>query len=441
MLEYANEIRNMPLTVEINTKGHLCVGGCDVVDLAGTYGTPLYVMDEETLRQNCRNYIDAFSAAFPGSRVVFASKALSVRAVLEVINEEGLEIDVVSGGELHMATLAGFPGAKIWFHGNNKSEKELQEALNCDVGHYVVDNPYEVDLLDRTAKKAGKVANVLLRMTPGIEAHTHEYIQTGQLDSKFGIHPDQIINVIKLVQEKKNLAFKGLHVHIGSQILEIKPYSVLAEVVFNILNEIKQRLKIEIEELNLGGGLGINYLERDNAPLPQALAETISSTIQFKAREFKLNVPRIIVEPGRSIVGSAGMTLYTIGATKELKGIRKFAFVDGGMADNIRPALYSAEYHAVIANKIGEKKKEIYSVAGKFCESGDILMRDIQIQHPDPQDVLAVFATGAYNYSMASNYNQSLRPAMVLVKGGKVQEIVERETYEDLARHHRGYVS
>ncbi|MBU0579678.1 MAG: diaminopimelate decarboxylase [Candidatus Margulisbacteria bacterium] len=426
----------MPYTAEINTKGHLSIGGCDTCDLAQQFGTPLYVLDEETIRTNCQNYISAFEKHLPQTKIIFASKSLSTLATLELIKAEGLEIDVVSSGELFFAKKAGFPGDKIWFHGNNKSESEIIEALDYNVNIFVVDNVYELELLDRLAKKANKKVDVLFRVIPGIEAHTHEYIQTGQLDSKFGISPDQIIQVLKYSLEKKNINFKGLHVHIGSQILEIKPYSVLIEILFDLIKEIKNKLKIEPEILNLGGGLGINYLNKDNAPYPEDLASTIQSTAQFKARENRINIPQLAIEPGRSIVGNAGITLYTIGASKEIKGLRKFFFIDGGMADNIRPALYNAEYDAVIANKVGEKKKELVTIAGKFCESGDILIKDIQIQPPEDKDILAVFGTGAYNYSMASNYNQALKPAMVLVKNKQAKLIVKRQTCDDLIRDH-----
>ncbi|MFC1517514.1 diaminopimelate decarboxylase [Candidatus Margulisiibacteriota bacterium] len=431
---YQRDIKNMPATAEINTKGHLTVGGCDTCELAEKYGTPLYIMDEETIRNNCRNYLEAFEKTMPGTRVIYASKALSVLSILQIIKEENLELDVVSGGELFLAKQAGFPGEKIWFHGNNKQEKELNEALEYNVGQYVVDNLYELDLLNRAAKKADKKVNILFRITPGIEAHTHEYIQTGQLDSKFGLPPDQLISALQLAFEKKNVVFKGLHVHIGSQILETKPYSVLIEILFDALQKIKQKLKIDVEILNLGGGLGINYISKDNAPTPENLAQTIYNSLKFMAKETKLNIPKLAIEPGRSIVGNAGITLYQVGATKELKGIRNFIFVDGGMADNIRPALYNAEYDAVIANKIGEKKKEFVTIAGKFCESGDILIKDLHLQHPDPKDFLAVLGTGAYNYSMASNYNQALKATMLLVGKGKAKEIVSRQIYEDLIK-------
>jgi diaminopimelate decarboxylase len=430
---------NMPATAEINTHGHLSVGGCDVCKLGDEYGTPLYVMDEETIRTNCRNYKEAFAQFFPGSRIVYASKALSVLAVLQIIAEEGLDIDVVSGGELFMAKKAGFPGERIWFHGNNKTEKELDEALEYGVGCFVVDNEYELDLLDKLAAEKGKKAEIFIRIIPGIEAHTHEYIQTGHLDSKFGVHPDIIMDIIKKASGKKNINFRGLHVHIGSQILEVKPYSVLIEVIFDVLRDIKRKLKIDIKELNIGGGLGINYLNKDNAPAPLDLAQAIQSTLQFMSKEYKIPIPKIILEPGRSIVGNAGISLYKIGGIKELKDLRKYAFYDGGMADNIRPALYQAEYDAIIGNKIEVQKKDFITLAGKYCESGDILIKDIQIQPVETGDTLVVFGTGAYNYSMASNYNQALKPGMVLVNKGNIKEIVKRQTYEDLIRNNVSY--
>lgn len=427
---------NLPVTVEINPKGHMNIGGCDTVELAKEYGTPLYVMDEETLRGNCRSYIEAAQRFYPNTEVVYASKALSVLGVLKIIREEGLGLDVVSGGELFLALNAGFAPQKIIFHGNNKSPEEIVQALEAGVGLIVIDSLEEAELINKLATKLSKTQDVLLRVTPGVEAHTHEFIKTGQLDSKFGIHADKVPAFLEEIKIKKHLNFTGLHVHIGSQILETIPFNHSLEIMMELIAQIKKQNKLEVKVLDLGGGLGISYLPHDNPPPVAEYFERMIETFKYKAERLKLNLPKIIVEPGRSIVGRAGLTLYTIGMIKDIKGFRKYVCVDGGMADNPRPITYQARYDALIANKIEKKKSELVTVAGKFCESGDILIKDIQLQPMQTGDILAVPGTGAYNYSMASNYNQALRPAMLLVNKGKVRELVRRETYEDLIKNH-----
>ncbi len=433
---FFDDTSNMPLTTEITAKGNFGIGGCDTVELAKEFGTPLYVMDEETLRNSCRQYMDAFSKALPGAEVVFASKSMSVLGVLKVLKEEGLCIDVVSGGELYTALKAGFSPEKIFFHGNNKSAKELSEALAAGVKTIVADNFQEIALLDELAKEQDKKQEILIRVTPGVEAHTHEFIRTGQLDSKFGIHADKMVETLEELKKYKHVVFKGLHVHIGSQILEVNPFSYTIEIMMDLIKNIKEKNKLTVEILNLGGGLGISYLPKDTPPAVEEYAKTIAETLKFKAESLKIKQPRIMVEPGRSIVGPAGITLYTVGYTKDLKGIRKYIFIDGGMADNPRPITYQAKYDALIANKIEKKKTELVTVAGKFCESGDILIKDICLQPPQTGDILAVLGTGAYNFSMASNYNQALKPAMVMVNNGTSALLVKRESYEDLLRNH-----
>ncbi len=427
--------KNLPLTTEINTKGHMNIGGCDTVALAKEYGTPLYVMDEETLRANCRQYMEALQEIYPDSEVIFASKSLSVLAILKIIREEGFGIDVVSGGELFLALQAGFDPVKIYFHGNNKSAQELTEALTAGVGTIVVDSEAELNLLDQLAGTAGKKQNILLRVTPGVEAHTHEFIKTGHLDSKFGVHADKVADLFPEIKKKKNLDLLGLHVHIGSQILESLPFSYSAEIVMDLVAQLKKKHGFETKILNLGGGLGISYMNRDVPPTIHEYIQKIVETLYYKAETLKIKLPRIILEPGRSIVGPAGVTLYIVGFIKDIKGIRKYVAVDGGMADNPRPITYQAQYDALIANKIEKKKSELVTVAGKFCESGDILIKDIQLQPVQTGDILAVLGTGAYNYAMASNYNQALKPAMVLVKDGQSRVIVKREKYDDLIRN------
>jgi diaminopimelate decarboxylase len=425
-------LANYPISTEINTKGHMTIGGVDALELVEKFGSPLYVMDEQTLRHQCQMYVEALKKYPIQSEVIFASKSLSVLGVLQVIHQEGLGIDVVSGGELFTALKAGFSSSQIYFHGNNKTAAELSYALDSDIGYFIVDNISELELLDRLAKKKNVTAKILLRVTPGVEAHTHEYIQTGQLDSKFGIHADAVLNVVKLALTKKNIALEGLHVHIGSQILETKPYSLAAEIMMDLIAALQKKTGVEIKILNLGGGVGINYTQKDMAPEVAAFVDLLYKTLEYKARDHKIKIPKIILEPGRSIVATAGVTLYTVGVIKEIPHIRKYVAVDGGMADNPRPITYQAVYDAVVANKISEKKKEMVTIAGKYCESGDILIKDIVLQPIETGDVLAVLGTGAYNYSMSSHYNQSPRPAMVLVNAGVATEIIRRESFEDL---------
>jgi diaminopimelate decarboxylase len=429
---------NLPVSIEINAKGHMNIGGCDTVELAKQFGTPLYVMDEETLRENCRSYIHAAQKFYPNTEISYASKALSVLGVLKVIKEEGLGIDVVSGGELFLALKAGFDPQKIFFHGNNKTPQEISEALIAGVGTIVLDGLEEAELVNKLAGKANKLQKVLLRVTPGVEAHTHEFIKTGQLDSKFGVHVDKVPGALEEIKSKKHLDFWGLHVHIGSQILETIPFNHSLEIMMDLIAQIKKQNKLEVKILDVGGGLGISYLANDNPPLVEDFFQKMIETMQYKAKALKLNLPKLILEPGRSIVGRAGVTLYTIGVIKDIKGFRKYVCVDGGMADNPRPITYQARYDALIANKLEKKKSELVTVAGKFCESGDILIKDIQLQPMQAGDILAVPGTGAYNYSMASNYNQVLRPAMLMVNKGKAELIVRRETYDDLIRNHAG---
>jgi len=423
--------KNYPLTTEINTKGFMQVGGCDLTELKQKYGTPLYIMDEETLRANCREYMESIADYQPGAEVIYASKALSVVGVLKVIKEEGLGFDVVSGGELFAALKTGVDPQKIYFHGNNKSEEELLYGLKEKIGYFVVDNFNELDMLDKLAGDFGG-QDIIIRITPGVEAHTHDYIQTGKLDSKFGIHADEFYDRFDEIRSRKNLNFKGIHVHIGSQILEVKPFSLTIEIIADMLNNLKRKYKQEIEILDLGGGLGISYLPKDDPPTVAQYVKTMVETIKYKFNGHGLKLPKIVLEPGRSIVGRPGITIYTVGAIKDLKGIRKYAAVDGGMADNMRPITYSSVYDAVIANKISQRKNDIVTFAGKFCESGDILIKDILIQQPEKQDVLAVLCTGAYNYSMSSNYNNFCKPAMVMVKDGQETLLVEKESYDDL---------
>ncbi|MGI6413780.1 MAG: diaminopimelate decarboxylase [Syntrophomonadaceae bacterium] len=423
-------------SMRINRDGHLEIGGIDTVTLAQEFGTPLWVIDEEGFRSNCRCIKEAFTA-LGDAKVVYACKSLCTLSLLKIVEQEGLGIDVVSGGELYTALQAGFPMDLVYFHGNNKSLQELEMAVENGVGRIVVDNLYELEMLNDVCSKQKKHQDILLRITPGIEAHTHHYIMTGQIDSKFGftLPGGQAMNGVKMALEKSNLNLVGLHCHIGSQIFEMDSFKYTAAVMVEFMGEIRTRTGCELSELDLGGGLGIFYADGDEPKHPSLWAEAIMTAVQQESLRNGIRVPQVIVEPGRAIVSPAGITLYTVGSIKEIDGIRKYAAVDGGMADNPRPALYNAKYHAILANKANEPKAETVSVAGKCCESGDLLIEQISLPRIESGDILAVFATGAYNYSMSSNYNQLPRPAMVLVKDGKADIIIRRQTYEDLIRN------
>ena len=423
-------------TMRINEKGRLEIGGCDTVALASEFGTPLYVLDEAEFRQNCREYYNSFTVKH-GAQVIYACKTLLNMAVCRMVDEEGLGLDVVSGGELFTALAAGFPAERIYFHGNNKSPAELSLALEADLKRIVVDNLHELELLNRLAQTAGKKAAVILRVTPGVEAHTHEYIKTGQIDSKFGlvIENGQALAGVKQALEMGGIVLKGLHCHIGSQIFELSSYAHTADIMMSFISQVYEKTGVLMGELDLGGGLGVYYAEGDQPSPIREYAEVIVNAVRTRALELSLPIPRIIVEPGRSISGTAGSTLYTIGAIKEIPGIRKYIAVDGGMGDNPRPALYQSRYEACIANKGVEAPAELVSVAGKCCESGDMLIWDIRLPAAAPGDVLAVSCTGAYNYAMSMNYNRLPRPAMVLVGNGRAELINRRESYEDLIRN------
>ncbi|MDD4169541.1 MAG: diaminopimelate decarboxylase [Desulfotomaculaceae bacterium] len=420
-------------TMCINEKGHLEIGGCDTLELAREFGTPLYVLDEMCFRLSCRDYYDAFSIKY-GAEVIYAGKTLLNLAVCRMVEEEGLGLDVVSGGELFTALKAGFPAGRIYFHGNNKSSDELAMALQAGIGCFIVDNLFELELLSHLAGEYGQVPAVILRVTPGVDAHTHEYIKTGQIDSKFGlvIETGQALAGVKRALELDNIYFKGLHCHIGSQIFELESYRYAAEVMMAFINQIGEETGCLVAELDLGGGLGVYYTEGDQPRAIQAYADVLAGEVQEKARGYGFQPPKLIVEPGRSISGPSGTTLYTVGAIKDIPGIRKYVAVDGGMADNPRPALYQARYEACLAGKITRPSSEVVSVAGKCCESGDMLIWDIELPVAEPGDILAVSCTGAYNYSMSMNYNRLPRPAMVLVRGGSAELITRRESYEAL---------
>ena len=421
----------------INEQGHLEIGGCDTVELARQFGTPLYIMDEAQVRTICRQYHSSFVEGLKNTEVIYASKAFSTLAMCRIIAEEGLGLDVVSGGELYTALQANFPVAHIYFHGNNKSREELAMAIKAGVGRIVIDNFYEMNIINELAHEMNLQVEVLLRVTPGIEAHTHEYIQTGQIDSKFGFTlPDGTADqAIDLALSYSNLVVKGIHAHIGSQIFELDSFRHEVQIMIDYMADTLKRTAYHLEELNLGGGFGIYYVSGDEPAQIADYAKAVQDALEKACQKQNFPRPKIIIEPGRSIVGTAGTTLYTIGSIKEIPGIRKYVAVDGGMADNPRPALYQARYEAVLANRAKEEATETVSVTGKCCESGDMLIWDIDLPKAESGDLIAVSCTGAYNYSMSSNYNRLTRPGVVLVESGQADVIVKRETHADLLRN------
>lgn len=429
-------IEDSKVSIEINELGHTVFGGCDVVDLAKEYGTPLYVIDESEIRKRCSIIRTHFTDKHTDTQALYASKAMSNVALYKIIAEEGMGIDVVSGGELYTAVKANFPMEKIYFHGNNKTQSEIKLGIDNNIGCFVIDNEYELETIQRLASLSGKKVKALLRITPGVSGHTHEYISTGQIDSKFGfsIHEGVALNAVKMVLECPNIHFAGVHCHIGSQIYRIDAYREAVKVMIDLALQIKLELGVEIEELNMGGGFGVFDHDGNKHVDIVDFIETIMRTIEEQCKVKDIKRPRILIEPGRWIVGEAGITLYTIGAVKEIKGIRKYVSVDGGMTDNPRHALYKAVYRAVVANKAKEAYKEVVTIAGKCCESGDILIRNLKTPIIESGDTLAVYGTGAYNFSMSSNYNRMTKPALVMVNNGKSRVIVRRETYEDLLR-------
>lgn len=424
--------------LNVNDKGHLTIGDVDTVSLAENYGTPLYVMDEDLIREYCHSFRKSIDKFYDGQGLVcYASKVFSCKEIYRVMQDEQMGIDVVSGGELYTAMQTGFDSSKVCFHGNNKTIEELQMALDYNVGRIVVDNIYELHQLDEMCGKQGKKANIMFRIKPGVDAHTHNFIRTGQIDSKFGfaLETGEAFEAVKLALSCENLHLCGLHCHIGSQILDTQGFEAAAEVMMSFIEKIKLELGAEISDLNLGGGFGIQYTEKDD-PLPyEKFMESVAKVINTFCKEHDIKRPFILIEPGRSIAGPAGITLYTIGGKKVIPDIRTYVSIDGGMCDNPRYILYQSEYDALVANKANQEKTETVTVAGKCCESGDLIGEGMLIQPCEVGDILAVCATGAYNYSMSSNYNRLQKPAVVFVKDGESRVVVKRETLEDLIRN------
>jgi len=423
-----------PLKSAVNKKGHLVIGGCDTVELAAEFGTPLYVFDELTLRSKIAELKTEFGKRYNGTTVIYACKAFINKALAVIFMGERLGLDVVSAGEISIVRSVGFPLDRAYFHGNNKSAEELRMALDWGIGRIVVDNFHELNMLGKMAKEKGYKPNILLRISPGVDPHTHQYTITGNVDSKFGFPRVEGEEAVTTAMSLSNLNLVGLHFHIGSLIFEVEPYVQAIESILEFASEMKRKHGFELKEFDVGGGFGVRYtLESQDTPI-SAFAEAITSTIISKCRELDLVLPKLVIEPGRSIVGQAGVALYTVGVVKDIPGVRRYVSVDGGMADNIRPPLYGARLEAVIANRMTAKIANKFTIAGKFCESGDILIRDIALPEPVAGDILAVAGCGAYSIPQASNYNASLKPAIVLVKEGKARLIRRRETFDDLTR-------
>lgn len=424
--------------LDINEKGHLTIGGMDTVELAEEYGTPAYILDEEVIRKNCRTYRKAAAEYFGADALpLYASKALCFTEIYRIAAEEGMGIDCVSGGELYTAKRAGFPAERIYFHGNNKTDRDIRDAMDMGVGTFVVDNRDELIALSEEAQRRGKTQRILLRITPGIDPHTHRAIMTGNVDSKFGnaIVTGQAMAIVKEAIALEGIDLAGLHCHIGSQIFDIDPFADAASIMIRFIAAIKEECGFEIRELNLGGGLGVRYTEYDRIIDYAAAIRDIAAVVTGYAKEQGITMPRVILEPGRSLVAAAGITLYTVGSVKEIPGFKNYISVDGGMPDNPRYALYQSTYTALIANRANEARDYRATLAGRCCESGDLLGEDMEIQHAKRGDILAVLVTGAYNYSMASNYNRLPRPPVILVKNGQAHVAVRRESYEDLVRN------
>ncbi len=430
--------REISTCLSVNDDGHLTIGGCDTVSLAETYGTPLYVMDENTIRHTLRAYRRSMTTCYPnGGTVAFASKACSFKEMYRIVNDEQCAIDVVSGGELYTAMSVDFPAQRILFHGNNKTVAEIQYALTCGVGRIVADNASDLHRISRIAVELNKTASIFMRITPGVDAHTHDFVKTGQLDSKFGftLENGEALEQVGVALSLPNIDLKGLHCHIGSQIFDEKPFEHTAEIMLGFMNDIRKTYDVVLSELDLGGGFGIRYTANDQPLESEEYMKRVATALHQVAADLQYPVPHIYIEPGRSVVAPAGITLYTVGGVKTIPDVRTYVSVDGGMADNPRYALYQAEYTAVIADKADQPADQIVTIAGRCCESGDLLQEHTALQCAEEGDILAVLATGAYNYSMASHYNRLPNPAVVMVNENGSRVVVKGETYEDVIRN------
>ena len=423
--------------LSINKEGHLCFAGLDTVVLAKKYGTPLFLIDEDRIRKNARTYINAMRKYFGGdSGPLLASKALCFSEIYRVAASEGMRTDIVSPGELYTAHKAGFPMERAFFHGNNKTDEDIAYAIECKIGYFIVDNREELEEINRVAGKKSIKQKILLRLSPGIDPHTHAKISTGKVDSKFGsaIETGQADEMVKLALELENISLEGFHCHIGSQIFECEPFCDAADIMLAYVAHVKENFSFEARTLNLGGGFGVRYVDDDPYIDYEENIKSIAAHVDTKCAELKIKKPCILMEPGRSMVADAGMTLYTVGTVKTITGYKTYVSIDGGMTDNPRYALYQSRYTFEIANKVNEEKLLSCTIAGRCCESGDLLGEDVKLQNAERGDILATLVTGAYNYAMSSNYNKIPRPPIVMISGGIDRVAVRRETYADLAR-------
>lgn len=414
--------------------GRLSIAGCDAQELTREFGSPLYVFDEVELRSTCREYVHAFTSRHTDTEITYASKAYLSRFMATIARDEGIGLDIVSGGELAVALAAGFPAVRCHFHGNNKGESELGEALESGIGRIIVDNFHELELVDRIARAMGKVQPIILRLSPGVDPHTHAKTTTGTLDNKFGlpISTGAAEQAIADAQRMTGVDLVGLHCHLGSPLFTVEPYDEANAVMLSFAAEMVRKHGLRLREYSPGGGFAAQYVREKPAPDINVYAEAIVSSFKRRCAENGLPLPHLFVEPGRSLVARAGVALYTIGSSKQIEGLRTWVSVDGGMADNIRPAIYDAKYEAVVVNRADDEPSETVTIAGKYCESGDILVKDAHLPPTQPGDVIALPASGAYCLTMASNYNMALKPAVIAVKDGKAKLVRRRETYADL---------
>lgn len=421
---------------ELDENGRLMFERVAIEKIAQHYKTPCYIYSENIIRTNCQEYSMSFKNNKVDYEILYAGKAFLVKALCNILDEEGFGIDASSGGEIYTALAANFPAERIYFHGNNKSENEIRFALENNIGTIMVDNLYELNLIDKVAEELKKKVNIMIRVIPGVDTHTHEKIRTGQVDSKFGFPISELENIFPSVLKKDNLVYKGLHCHIGSQLLDVQYHLQATIEMVQVIKKIEDKYNIKTDNLNLGGGLGAKYTS-DDEPIPiNIFVENIINKVKSVCRENNVELPKILIEPGRSIVAEAGITLYRIGAIKEIQGLRKYLLVDGGMADNPRPSLYDAKYEALIINRLQDSATENVTIAGKYCESGDILIKNIELPRAESGDLIIFLTTGAYHYSMANNYNGIPRPPVVLVNKGNHGLIVRGETYQDVIRNH-----
>ncbi len=425
-----------PIKTEINELDHLTIAGCDTNELVKEFGTPLYIYDKFTLTQMCKIFTNEFKSRYPNTEIVYASKAFSNLSIFKIIEQEGLGLDVVSGGELALAESIDFPNNKIYFHGNNKTKRELKQALIYKVGKIVVDNFYELNILNNLAKDLNIIQDITLRLSPGIDPHTHTHTTTGTLDSKFGfsLETGDAAKAFKYAKEMSNLQLTGIHFHLGSPIFELDPYALAIDKVLEFISNLGIDSQ-NLLEFSPGGGFAIGYIEKELPPPISGYADVITKALKEGCKKYGFDQPKLVIEPGRSIIGRSGIALYKTGAVKEIPNVRKYVSVDGGMGDNIRPALYDSKYHAVVANRMSETPKDLITIAGKFCESGDILIKDINMPIINADDTIAIPASGAYNSAMSSNYNMNPRPPILLVDEGKAKLIRRGETYEDLIQY------